>query len=58
MAAGDGLLTERVKLVSELRQAGIKVHYSGPSELSVTHLFTFHLDRFLSKDKTEAPYPV
>lgn len=30
MAAGDGLLTERVKLVSELRQAGIKVRHILP----------------------------
>lgn len=28
MSAGDGLLAERIELVTELREAGIKVNYS------------------------------
>lgn len=55
MAAGDGLLTERVQLVKELRDAGIKVCQSQPD---VFHYpltrFTILTDRLLVQEQAEA----
>lgn len=53
MAAGDGLLTERVSLVQELREAGIKV---GRLNISVVYFLNVLLQSdFLFKNKPKLP---
>lgn len=39
MAAGDGLLEERIKLVQELREAGIQVCPSRFTEVGISHFY-------------------
>jgi histidyl-tRNA synthetase len=53
MSAGDGLLEERVRLVQELREAGIKVCTSaGIKCLVAAHSFSF-TDRLLGKEQAK-----
>ena len=40
MSPGDGLLEERIKLVKELREAGIKVNFFSINYLNVSQLFS------------------
>ena len=65
MAAGDGLLSERVELVRELREAGIKVRRplgrcGGYVYVCSMEVLTkgYNLDRFLPQGETEAACPV
>ncbi|KLO20628.1 histidyl-tRNA synthetase [Schizopora paradoxa] len=51
MAAGDGLLTERVKLVSELRQAGIKTDFLAKSKPKLPA-------QFLAGERDEVPFAI
>jgi len=51
MAAGDGLLTERVKLVSELRQAGIKTDFLAKTKPKLP-------TQFSAGERDEVPFAI
>ena len=56
MSPGDGLLEERIKLVKELREAGIKVNFFSINYLKGPQFFFFlifaFVDRFPCKSET------
>jgi histidyl-tRNA synthetase len=58
MAAGDGLLEERIRLVCELREAGIKVRASSNSHLALSiHDSLIRSDRRIFCRRTNQSFP-
>ncbi|KAG2359183.1 hypothetical protein BDR07DRAFT_233669 [Suillus spraguei] len=51
LAAGDGLLEERIALVQELREAGIKTDFLAKRKLKLTA-------QFMAGEKDEVPFAV
>lgn len=69
MSAGDGLLPERIRLVKELREAGIKVSLFRDREIQTQHLTGFQSDylfknnpkldpQFKAVERDEVPFAI